>query len=201
MFKARGIVKVVGAGVLAGCMLAISAASFGEKKDEESQSGMSGMSGMEGMSGMGGMQGMQGMPGMGGMQGMPGMGGMQGMPGMGGMQGMPGMGGMQGMPGMGGMQGMPGMGGMYGMYGMPGMSGMQGMMAGMAAQVIVDSTDKARQQATNWLTATRQENVIVGPITKVDLVYVVNIVDKASPHELRNQMIIRGADGFFITVR
>ena len=156
MFKARGIVKVVGAGVLAGCMLAISVASFGEKKDEESQSGMSGMSGMEGMSGMGGMQG---------------------------------------------MQGMPGMGGMYGMYGMPGMGGMQGMMAGMAAQVIVDSTDKARQQATNWLTATRQENVIVGPITKVDLVYVVNIVDKASPHELRNQMIIRGADGFFITVR
>jgi hypothetical protein len=180
MLKNRRLERALSATAVLGCLLAVSPLSLGQATTPEDKGAPSEDKGMSGMSGM---QGMQGMPGMGGMQGM------QGMPGMGGMQGMPGMGGMQGMPGMGGMQGMPGM------------QGMQGMGVSVAPSRPVNSLDEARMLATDWLALTGQEDMTVGAIREADLVYVVNIVDKDSPHELRNQMIIRGADGFYIMVR
>jgi hypothetical protein len=77
----------------------------------------------------------------------------------------------------------------------------QSMNVGAAAPIRpIDSLEEARRQAMDWLTLTRQEDLSVGSIRKIDWIYIVNIVDKKSPHNLRNQLIIRGADGFYMTV-
>ena len=65
----------------------------------------------------------------------------------------------------------------------------------------IKNIETAREEALAWLSETGRHDLIVGPIEKVGWIYVVDIVAKKNPNELRNQLLIRSLDGFYTTVR
>ncbi len=64
----------------------------------------------------------------------------------------------------------------------------------------VDSLDKARQIARNWLSRLGNTTLAVDEVQQVKRIHVVNIVDKGAPHTLRNQLVIRNRDGMYVAV-
>ncbi len=99
--------------------------------------------------------------------------------------------------GMSGMAGMDGMAGMAGMEGMSGMDGMAGMSGDHPTTDLIDTWGEAHKVANAWLGVSGMSTYLAtGKIRKINRLYVISIVDKKPPHNLKNQLIIRATDGF-----
>ena len=64
----------------------------------------------------------------------------------------------------------------------------------------VDTWSKAHDLARAWVAASRQEDLQVGKIRRINRRYVVSVVSNKSPYNLRYQLIIRIADGHVFPV-
>jgi hypothetical protein len=65
----------------------------------------------------------------------------------------------------------------------------------------IDGPDKAARLATDWIADFGHADTTLGRIRQINHLYVVSIVDRASPHLLRNQLIIRSENGGIIATR
>lgn len=80
-----------------------------------------------------------------------------------------------------------------------GMGGMTGM-GGPGASPHIDTAEKARLVAQTWLEVVGAKGFAIGTIHEVKQIYVVAIVPEDSPQKIRDQLIIRKADGYTFPV-
>lgn len=63
------------------------------------------------------------------------------------------------------------------------------------AMLPIDTWKEARRIAKYWLKQQGDDDLSLGKIRKINWVYLVSIVDKYPPYELKNQLVIRSDDG------
>lgn len=64
----------------------------------------------------------------------------------------------------------------------------------------VDTWKEARRIARYWIKQQGDDTLSMGKIRKVNWIYLVSIVDKHPPYELKNQLVIRSGDGSVVPI-
>ena len=74
------------------------------------------------------------------------------------------------------------------------------VVANGTIELPVDNQNKARKLAAAWIDSLAHPGLAVGKVRQINRVYAVSIVEAATPHRLRNQLIIRSVNGRVIVI-